>query len=687
MSSFNIGELSQISVKFKDLFDIDEIQKLQDKFCEATGVASIITEPDGTPITRPSNFRKICKLIRCTEKGKANCYKSDATIGRHNPSGPIIKPCLSGGLWDAGANILVNDIHLGNWLIGQIRDETQAEEKIIEYARQIGADEAEIIEAFRQVPYMSKEKFKQIAEFLFLLAGQLSSKAYQNIQLSHYIMEKKEAEKNMFENEQKFRLIFENAPYSIVINRICDYKFVDVNSKFLKNNNLTKEEVLFKTPQQLVDFCNPEDLENITREFLRKGRVNQYHYKIIKQNGELVHELASLYPITFRNEKCVVSILVDITRQIKAEEALQELNNQLEQKVLEQTEMLRQSNKELNDTNRELQKTLTNLNTAQEHIIQSEKLSALGQLAAGIAHELNTPLGVIFSSSHSLTELADKKFINNLETIDTLGPKEKKCFKELLSKCFEKKLEIKLTHDRKKRKEIQAILESRGIKNSEFTASLILKTGIELSCFEKADFFECEQTDKILEYLIDIISITNFSRIIHNAAEKASHVVNALRSYLTSDSVEEVSSFDIENEIETTLTLFYNSIKHGITVERRFEPGLKVSGNRPKLNQVWMNLINNAIQAMNYKGILTIRTEKDDEHTFIHFSDTGTGIPESIKEKIFEPFFTTKKHGEGIGLGLDICKKIIEKYGGIIYFSSSPSGTTFSVKLPCRENK
>src|SRR5665647_3538660 len=93
-------------IQFSDIFELDEIQKIQDLFSDATGVASIITHPDGIPITNPSNFRRLCiDIIRKTEKGCANCYKSDALIGRSNSTGPIVQPCLSGGLLDAGASI------------------------------------------------------------------------------------------------------------------------------------------------------------------------------------------------------------------------------------------------------------------------------------------------------------------------------------------------------------------------------------------------------------------------------------------------------------------------------------------------------------------------------------------------------------------------------------------------------
>src|SRR6056297_2464249 len=101
-----------------NLFTREELQHKQDIFSEAMGVASLITLPDGSPVTRSSNFSSFCHLIRKTSLGRQNCYKSDAELGKANAQGPVIKPCLSGGLWDAGVSIVIEGKHLGNWLIG-----------------------------------------------------------------------------------------------------------------------------------------------------------------------------------------------------------------------------------------------------------------------------------------------------------------------------------------------------------------------------------------------------------------------------------------------------------------------------------------------------------------------------------------------------------------------------------------
>lgn len=193
MPSAQFGEIS-----FLNLFEIGHIQRIQDTFANSTNVASIITQPDGRPITKPSNFCRLCSdVIRKTPLGLANCMKSDAVVGSPNPGGPVIMPCLSGGLWDAGASIMAGDKHIANWLIGQVRNEKQDENKMLSYARAIGADEAEFISALREVKVMSLEQFTHVADTLFLIANQLSELALKNLQQAQIIKRLKDSEERL----------------------------------------------------------------------------------------------------------------------------------------------------------------------------------------------------------------------------------------------------------------------------------------------------------------------------------------------------------------------------------------------------------------------------------------------------------------------------------------------------------
>ena len=191
-------------IAINDLFYIDDLQKLQDEFSNAVNVASIITMPDGTPITKPSNFTRLCgQIIRRTEKGLSKCYQSDALLGMPNAVGPNIQPCLSCGLWDAGSSITVDGQHVATWLVGQVRDNEQTEEDVRRCACEMGVGEELFLEAYREVPYMNRDQFAKIAQVLFTIANQLSNAAYQNVQQARFIYERKQAEAELIIAKEK----------------------------------------------------------------------------------------------------------------------------------------------------------------------------------------------------------------------------------------------------------------------------------------------------------------------------------------------------------------------------------------------------------------------------------------------------------------------------------------------------
>ncbi|EHQ90136.1 PocR ligand-binding domain-containing protein [Desulfosporosinus youngiae] len=174
---------------FYELFDLEEIQKLQDSLSAATGVASLITEPDGTPITKPSGFCNLCTEIRKTEIGRKNCLISDSIIGGLNKKGPNIQRCLSGGLLDGGASIIVAGEHIANWLVGQVLDEAYGADQF-QYADLIGMDQELYQRELLKVKRMTRGQFENICNYLFLTVQQLSSYALQNSFLEDKVNEK-----------------------------------------------------------------------------------------------------------------------------------------------------------------------------------------------------------------------------------------------------------------------------------------------------------------------------------------------------------------------------------------------------------------------------------------------------------------------------------------------------------------
>lgn len=161
--------------KFDKFFNTPYIQKLQDDFAIKTGVASLILDLKGTPYTQPSNFAHLCDMIRATPKGRENCRHSDVTIGKKaNYDAPHIQPCLSGGLWDAGAGLYVGKMHVANWFIGQIMNEAQDLTNMMKYARLIEADTEQFSYALTQVTIMTEEQFTHTCQALYVFSNALS---------------------------------------------------------------------------------------------------------------------------------------------------------------------------------------------------------------------------------------------------------------------------------------------------------------------------------------------------------------------------------------------------------------------------------------------------------------------------------------------------------------------------------
>jgi PAS domain S-box-containing protein len=184
------------NVFLTDLIDLEELQQIQDAFAAATDVASIISDIDGEPITRASNFCGVCEIIRSTEKGNLNCIKSDKILGEKAKAimKPIYEQCLSCGFVDASAPIIVGGKHIANWLIGQSNVMGVDKNRIETYAKEIGTDTGEMLDAFEKMPEMSSAKFEEVLDLLWLMAKKLSTLGHNNLVLAKDITERKDAQ-------------------------------------------------------------------------------------------------------------------------------------------------------------------------------------------------------------------------------------------------------------------------------------------------------------------------------------------------------------------------------------------------------------------------------------------------------------------------------------------------------------
>ncbi len=306
----------------------------------------------------------------------------------------------------------------------------------------------------------------------------------------------------------------------------------------------------------------------------------------------------------------------------------------------------------------------------------------LGKLIAGIAHEINNPLGAIIASNQVIIDLISENFLDLLETYSSFGDIEKEAWNILYVSAKQNDNFLDTSASRKIKKQLTDYLRDIGKNLSSYTIDNLSEQGISIKNIEVLiPYMHLKNFDSIIENSLNIFTVLYSGKIIKNAAEKASRVIKALKNYAHQDQIEKRKIVDIRKQIEMCLILYQNKFKKGMEIITEFPENPTLVGYSDQLNQVWINLINNALYAVGFEGKLIIRSEIQDDYIAISFLDNGHGIPKNIQDKIFKPFFTTKTAEDGSGLGLDICKKIIETHKGKIEFKSVPGETCFTVYI------
>ncbi len=342
---------------------------------------------------------------------------------------------------------------------------------------------------------------------------------------------------------------------------------------------------------------------------------------------------------------------------------------------------------ELTETLEEKVKIRTlELENAQSQLIMSEKMASLGIMVAGIAHEINTPAGVINGAADNLDQNMNY-LIQNIFDIVLLAKHRR----------LRKNFELALLHILRDKKNSE--LDSR----EKFRLKKKLKEEMEGMDFnpalssELSNFIIENQIGEERKYIYNVIlkdddrgylMLKNASHINRNikniryAIRNIVRIVKALKSYSHLDQSKTLSPANILEGLENTLVILNNQIKYGIKVIRNFREIPSVICNPDELNQVWTNLIQNAIQALKGKGKIEISVFPQNNFVVVEIEDDGPGIPVKIQDRIWDPFFTTKDQGEGTGLGLGIAKGIVEKHKGKITLTSHPGKTIFRIELP-----
>jgi signal transduction histidine kinase len=333
-----------------------------------------------------------------------------------------------------------------------------------------------------------------------------------------------------------------------------------------------------------------------------------------------------------------------------------------------------------------LRTVTSRLRSTESMLVQSEKMAALGTLAAGLAHELNNPAAAIRRSAAQLSDTLAERERSATELGALTDPRQI----EVVSAMQEavKRTAAPAPSDplslSDQESELQEWFEDRGVEQAWELAPVLVSFGWGTDDLEQlSEHFSTAQLPVVVRWLAAGSSVYGLLEEVEKSAEEISEIVKAVKtySYLDQAPIQEV---DIRESLENTLVILRPKIKAGISITRDYADDVpRIEAYGSELNQVWTNIINNAVEAMQGEGELVLRTYTEDGGVAVEIIDNGPGIPPEVQPRIFEPFFTTKAPGDGTGLGLHIAYNIVvHKHHGQVGVASKPGKTRFRVVLP-----
>jgi len=329
----------------------------------------------------------------------------------------------------------------------------------------------------------------------------------------------------------------------------------------------------------------------------------------------------------------------------------------------------------------------TRLRSTEAMLRQSEKMAALGTLAAGLAHELNNPAAAVQRSSSQLRETASEwqHLTRQLDEL-SLDSDQHAAAHALRNEIFARaaapsQLDPLTRSDQEG--ELQGWLESQGVDQAWDLAPPLIASGFEAATLKRqTQAFARPHLPIVIRWLTASCLLYALMDEVHTGAERIAEIVKAVKAYAYLDQAP-VQSVDVHEGLNNTLVILRHKLKTGVTVMREYAPDLPhIEAYGSELNQVWTNIIDNAVDAMKGQGQLVLRTYPQDDQVVVEIADDGPGIPAEIQSRIFDPFFTTKPPGSGTGLGLHIAYNIVQRHSGQIRVTSQPGATRFEVTLP-----
>jgi signal transduction histidine kinase len=372
---------------------------------------------------------------------------------------------------------------------------------------------------------------------------------------------------------------------------------------------------------------------------------------------------------------------------------VQKSSEELELKVKERTF-------DLVVANQELELALEDLRAAQAQLVHSERMAGLGQLVAGVAHEVNSPAAAIQGAVDNLAENVARLARRARELGEVrMSAEDRTRFFALVEQLAPRLQGARVeapAHVRRQAREMAAQLQQLGVNRADSACRVLVEIGAAEAAYQLAQLAQradeaaaregradAASLDALVGYLEQYAYLFRNTHSIRTAIRRITRIVGALKGYSHLDQAK-VAPADLHEGIENTLVILHSELKYGINVTRKYAELPAVPVYVDELNQVWTNLIHNAVQALGGQGEIVIETRVEDgrRDVAVVIEDNGPGIPPDVMPRIFDPFFTTKQKGEGSGLGLGIVRQIVDKHGGQIDVSSRPGCTRFVVRLP-----
>jgi signal transduction histidine kinase len=440
--------------------------------------------------------------------------------------------------------------------------------------------------------------------------------------------------------------------------------------------------------QKLMDMAEPVSLR-AGDVLIRQGEPGDSAYVVIKGEFEVQKQTGqSLIKIDVRNPGDVVGEMALLSRAPRNATLIAKTDGEVLRIPQEAFEQLLQSS--TTAAMAVLHWVISRLTQNESLLHQQEKMAALGTMSAGLAHELNNPAAAAQRSASRLRD-SQSRWLTLTHQIESAAIQQGKTdwlddFIQEATRRFEEPLKLDALERIDLVDQLQTWLEESGVESAWELAPAMVNYGWESGSLEKVRRdLPPSLFGLALHWLGLCCLMMGLLSEVLQTTERISQIVHAVKSYTYLDQAP-LLEVDVHEGLENTLVILQHKLKKGVTVKREYSPDLpRIEAYASELNQVWTNIIDNAVDAMNSKGEIRIKTYQEDPHIIVEIADTGPGIPEDIQSRIFDPFFTTKAPGHGTGLGLHISHDIIaNRHHGQLTVESKPGETKFRIVLPVK---